>query len=83
MFVKTKLLSVSVIACLGIGIISALLGMLAYFAYSKAVEEYPTSPLARPGSSLPYPAYEWLYLEISGIFFVTSVVLFIIWRKRK
>ena len=80
---RTK--SIIVITCLGIGVILGVLGMINYFQVSKAIEEYPTSPLARPGSSLPYPAYDetWLYLGISGIFFAISVILFVIWRKRK
>lgn len=79
---KTK--SIIAIACLTVGVIFAVFGIQAYFAYSKAVEEYPTLSHA-PGSSLPYPAPDtaWLYLEVSGIFFVASGALFVIRRKRK
>ncbi|MCE9651493.1 MAG: hypothetical protein K8Q89_00275 [Nitrosarchaeum sp.] len=80
---KTK--SIIAIICLGVGTILAVLGMINYYQVSKAIEEYASSPLAKPGSSSPYPAYDeaLLYLDVSGIFFVTSGILFIIKRKGK
>ena len=82
---KTRLLILIAIVCIVPGSIFTVLGTFNYFEISKKIEEYPSSPLHTPGSSLPYPAYDvtWFYFGISGFFFVTSGLLYAVWRKRK
>lgn len=82
---KTRLFPIVGVIVMSIGISILVLGIIAFNEISKAMEEYPSSPLHTPGSSVPYPAYDQAeyYFGISGVFFAAGGSLLVIWKKRK
>ncbi len=82
---KTRLLLAVGIVVLSIGISVLVLGTVTFVEVNKAIEEYPSSPLHTPGSSVPYPAYDQaeFYFGVSGVFFAAGGSLLVIWKKRK
>lgn len=82
---KTRFLLIISIVALSIGISVLVLGAVSFVEVSKAIEEYSSSPLYRPGSSVPYPTYDQaeFYFGVSGIFFAAGGSLLVIWKRGK
>lgn len=82
---KTRPLIIIIIACVLIGSTFTIFDTLNYFETNQKIEEYSTSPIHKPDSNMPYPAYDGLrfYFGIGVFLFVSCGPLYVIWRKRK